>query len=144
VVDACDLVRRNGVRRGNYTLNALLLPAATALAGGTKVAGLLQLMGQNSRWVAYSTYRPTQDFYVGVGEWARYVVQEADVAYKNIGLGWWLAALAALGVILMWRRVWVLAPGLVFLVWTGMGPHAPVDLFVGCIACRCSLRCIAR
>jgi len=127
---ACDLVRRHGVRRGNYTLNALLLPAATALAGGAKVAGLLQLMGQNTRWVAYSTYRPTLDFYVSVREWAHYVVQEADVAYKNIGLGWWLAALAVLGVILLLRRVWVLLPGVVLLVWAGMGPHAPVDLFV--------------
>ncbi len=126
----CDLVKRRGIARGTHTLTVLALAVTTALTGALKVSGLVQLLGENSRWAPYADYRPLEHFYAGFGEWGRFVVSEADVFYKNIGLGWWLAALAALGIVLAWRRLWVLVPGVLLLVWIGLGPNAPVDLFV--------------
>ncbi len=127
---ARDLGPWPGVRRGAHTLTVIALAATTAVTGALKVLGLVQLLGVNTRWVPYADYRAAEHFYTGLMEWGRFVVREYDVFYKNIGLGWWIAALAALGLVLAWRRVWVLVPAVLLLVWIGLGPNAPFDLFV--------------
>lgn len=115
--------------RGKRVGLVVALGLASAFAGALKVAGLLQLMSHNPRSVSYNSYQPLQHFYLGLADWGRFVVQEADLFYKNIGLGPWIAFLALAGLILAWKKVWPLLPALVLFVWVGLGPNAPLDLF---------------
>jgi hypothetical protein len=124
-----DLAGLRRTQRGQHTLLVLALAALTAAGGAFKVAGLLHLLGLNSRAVPYADYQPLTHFYASLADWGRFVIGGADVYYKNVGLGPWLVGLAAVGLVLAWRRVWPLLPALVLCVWLGLGPNAPLDLF---------------
>lgn len=124
-----DLGQIRREKPGRRTLSVIALGVLTALFGAIKIAGLLTLLQANPRSVPYADYLPRDHFYAGLAEWARYLVGEADVYYKNIGLGWWLTGLAAAGLALAWKRIWTLLPVALLFVWIGLGQNAPVDLF---------------
>jgi len=105
------------------------LAALTALLGAFKVAGLLHLLQFNPRSVPYELYMPLDHFYTGLYQWLRFTVTEADVYYKNIGVGPWLFGLAVVGAVVEFRRLWPLLVPTAVLVWIGLGPNAPLDVF---------------
>lgn len=124
-----DLGRIRREKPGRRTLLVVMLAALTAVFGAFKIAGLLHLLQANPRAVPYADYLPQDHFYTGPMEWIGYLVWEADVYYKNIGVGWWIAGLAAAGLVLAWKRILPLLPVALLFVWIGLGPNAPVDLF---------------
>jgi hypothetical protein len=126
---AADIAGRKTAPLGRRTKLVFGLAALTVLGGALKVAGLLRLLSANLRAVVYGSYNPGDHFYTGPLDWGRFIVGEADVFYKNIGLGPWLALLALIGLVVAFRRLWPLLIPTVVLVWIGLGPNAPLDLF---------------